>query len=334
MANNKKKHLSKEERFCIEKMCRGGDSFGKIGRTLGRGVSTVSEEVNGNGGRLAYDAEHAHHRAYLKQYWKKKGCNKVAMDGALSRQVERSLARGQSPETISVRLKEEGRYAYASGKSIRKFISRRSSLERFLFWNRNYRKSGRKRKDASLNDPGRAFIDMRPHEALYAYGHWEGDFIVSRHTASVLLVLVERTTKVTLCTLLPDRRNDRVNESIRSLLSGYTVKSLTLDNDIAFTKWRELEELLKAPVFFCHPYHSWEKGLVENTNRWIRQFVPKRTNLALLSEGEVSWIADWMNHTPRQCLKGRTAYEMMMEMEYQKLVRSLDINLPALRIWG
>ena len=334
MANNKKKHLSKEERFCIEKMCRAGDSFGKIARTLCRGVSTISEEVNGNGGREAYEAEHAHHRAYLKQYWKKKGCNTVAMDGALSRHVERSLARGQSPETISVRLKEEQRYAYASGKSIRKFISRRSSLERFLFWNRNDRKSGRKRKDASLNDPGRKFIDLRPQEALYAYGHWEGDFIVSKHTASVLLVLVEHTTKMTRCTLLPDRKNDRVNEAICSLLSGLSVQSLTLDNDIAFTKWRELEALLGASVYFCHPYHSWEKGLVENTNRWIRQFVPKKTNLALLGESEVSWIADWMNHTPRQCLNGRTAYEMMMEMEYGAFVRSLEVNVPRLRIWG
>lgn len=331
MAANKKKHLSKHERFCIEKMCRMGESFGKIGRTLGRGVSTISEEVNGNGGRSAYDAERADTRAYLRQYRKKRECNAVALDGPLSRYVERSLACGWSPETISQRLKEEGRYAYASGKSIRRFIGRRPSLERFLFWNRNHHKSGRKRKDVSLNDPGRRWIDMRPQEA--SCGHWEGDFIVSQHSTSVLLVLVERMTKMTLVTLLPDRKNDRVNGAIHSLLSGYTVRSLTLDNDIAFRKWRGLEAML-APIYFCHPYRSWEKGLVENTNRWIRQFVPKRTNIALLSESDVQWIADWMNHTPRQCLGGRTAYEMMMEIEYQKLVRSLEVSLPRLRIWG
>jgi IS30 family transposase len=334
MEKNKKKHLRKEERFCIEKMCRARDSLPKIARTLGRGVSTISEEIQRNGGRDVYSAQNADHRAYLRQYRKKKGCNKVALDGPLSRYVEHSLQRGQSPETISARLKEEGRYAYASGKSIRKFIRHRPSLERYLFWNRHDRKSGRKSNTIFLSDPGRKSIDMRPQEATYAYGHWEGDFIVSRHTTSVLLVLVERYTKMVRMALLPDRQNDRVNGALCSLLSGYTVKSLTLDNDIAFTLWRDLEEQLHAPIYFCHPYHSWEKGLVENTNRWIRCFVPKRTNIALLGESDVLWISDWMNHTPRQCLGGRTAYEMMMKEEFGQSVRSLAINLPTFRIWG
>ena len=332
MAKNKKKHLLKEERYCIEKMCRAGKSFGEIARTLIRGLSTISEEVNTNGGREKYDAEKAHHRAYLKKYFKKKGCNKVALDGDLSRHVEKELKKGQSPETISCRLKEEKRFAYASGKSIRKFIAHRPSLERFLFWNRNDMKSGRKRKDISLSDPGRKFIELRPKDALSEYGHWEGDFIVSKHNSWVLLVLVEKKAKTVRLALLPNRNNDQVDKAIKKLLTGFVVKSLTLDNDIAFTKWRELESMLGSPIYFCHPYHSWEKGLVENTNRWIRQFVPKKTNLALLLESEVVWIENWLNHTPRQCLNGRTAYEMMFELEFQKVIRSLEINLPILRI--
>lgn len=332
MAANKKKHLRKEERFCIGKMLKVGDSFGKIARTLGRGLSTISEEVSANGGRHGYDAERADRRAYYKQYRKKRGCNKVAMDADLTREVEKQLRKGQSPETIACRLKEEKRFPYASGKSIRKFVDSRPSLEPFLFWNRNDLKSGRKRKDSSLCDPGRKFIDLRPQTALFEYGHWEGDFIVSKHNSSVLFVLVEKYTKDVRLALLPDRINDRVNAEICRLLAGFSVKSLTLDNDIAFTKWRDLEVMLRAEVFFCHPYHSWEKGLVENTNRWIRQFVPKRTNLALLAESEIQWIEDWLNHTPRQCLGGRTAYEMMVEKECGVVVRSLEINLPRVRI--
>lgn len=334
MAANKKKHLSKEERFCIEKMCKAGDSFGKIARTLGRGLSTISEEVNGNGGRKTYDASRADHRAYLKQYFKKKECTKVAMNGDLSRHVEQELRKGQSPETISSRLKEEKHFDYASGKAIRKFIDHRPSLERFLFWNRNDHKGGPKRKDIALRDPGRKWIDVRPLEALHEYGHWEGDFIVSKHNSSVLLVLVEKYTKTLRLLLLPDRRNDATNEAIVRALTGFTVKSLTFDNDIAFSKWRELETLLGSSVYFCHPYHSWEKGLVENTNRWIRQFIPKKTNLALLLESEIQSIETWFNHTPRQCLEGKTAYEMMMSKEFEKEVRSLTANLPELRIWG
>ena len=94
---NKKKHLRKEERFCIEKMLRQSKSFSEVARTLGRGLSTISEEVKENGGRENYNAKKANHRAQLKQYWKKKNCNKVAMDGHLSRFVEKNLGKGWSP---------------------------------------------------------------------------------------------------------------------------------------------------------------------------------------------------------------------------------------------
>jgi len=120
-SKNKGKHLQKVERFCIEKLLKRGRSFSEISRTLGRGLSTISEEVNENGGRNNYNAEQADHRAYLKQYWKKKNCNKVAMDNHLSKFVEKKLSCGWSPETISDRLKIQSGLKYASRKSIRKF---------------------------------------------------------------------------------------------------------------------------------------------------------------------------------------------------------------------
>jgi transposase, IS30 family len=332
---NKKKHLSKEERFCIEKMLKRGKSFGEISRTLDRGLSTISEEVNANGGRKKYNAEQADHRAYLSQYWKKKNCNKVAMDGHLSRFVEKSLSKGWSPETISSRLEIQSGLKYASAKSIRKFIERRSGLERYLFWERNDMKSGKKRKkDTYLHDPERKWIDTRPYTALLEYGHFEMDFIVSKHNSSVLLVLVERYSKKLLLRVLPNRNNDLVNKAIKEILRGHIVKTITTDNDIAFGKWKQLERMLHAEIYFCHPYHSWEKGLVENMNRWLREFIPKKTNLQLVSIQELKAIEDWFNHTPKQCLSGKTAYEVSTEKEYGTLVESLEINLPKLRIWG
>lgn len=332
---NKKRDLQKEERYCIEKMLKQNQSFGEIGRTMDRGLSTVSEEVSENGGREHYNAEKANHRAYLKQYWKKKNCNKVAMNGHLSRFVEKSLSKGWSPETISSRLLIQSGIPYASRKSIRKFIQRRSGLERYLFWNRTIMKSGRKRgNNKYLNDLDRKFIDLRPPEALYGYGHWEVDFIVSKHSSYVLLVMVEKYSKKILLVILPNRNNALVNKTITALLKNHTVKTLTTDNDIAFLKWKELEAMLQVKIYFCHPYHSWEKGLVENTNRWIRQFIPKKTNLQLISKEELKAIEDWFNHTPKQCLEGRTAYEVSMQRECGRMVESLEINLPSLRIWG
>lgn len=330
---NKKKHLSNEERFCIEKMCRIGDSFGKISRTLSRGLSTVSIEVKGNGGREKYKAEKAIRKAYWKQYRKKKDCNKVAIDGHLSKFVEKKLEAGWSPGVISARLENQSGLKYASEKSIRKFIQKRSGLERYLFWNRNDHKGGSKRKyDIYLYDPDRKFIEERPIWALFSYGHWEVDFIVSKHNSWVLLVCVEKWSKLIKLAILPNRNNDLVNETIQKLLSGQTVNTLTTDNDIGFGKWKELETMLHTEIYFCHPYHSWEKGLVENSNRWIREFIPKKTDLKSVPLEFLNDIEMYFNNKPRECLQGFTAHEIMMKNECGKFVESLEVNFPKLRI--
>ena len=332
---NKKKHLSKEERFCIQKMLEKDENFSEIARILGRGLSTISEEVNNNNGKENYRAKKANHRAYLKQYWKKRNCNKVAMDSHLTKFVEKNLRKGWSPETISSRLEIQSGINYVSPKSIRKFVDKRPSLEQFLFWERNKMKTGRKRnKDIYLSDLDRKFIENRPFKAEFEYGHWEIDFMVSKHNSFVLLVLNEKYSKKLLIKILPNRNNNLVNQTIRELLSGHRIETITTDNDIAFGKWKKLESLIQAPVYFCHPYCSYEKGLVENTNRWIRQFIKKKTNLQLISKKEIKSIEDWFNHTPRQCLAGRTPYEVSIEKECGKIVESLEINLPTLRIWG
>lgn len=334
MAKNKKSHLRKEERFCIEKMLEQDKSFSEIARVLGRGLSTISEEVNENGGRRKYNAQKAEHRAYLKQYRKKRDCNRVAMNGDLLRFVERRLEQGWSPETIRDRIEEKGGVPYVSAKSIRKYIKKRSGLERFLFWGRNNMKSGRKRcKDSYVQDTERKWIDTRPWQAFFAYGHWEADFIVSKHNSNVLLVLVEKWSKTIVLQVLPNRTTAVIHEALREMLRGHIVFSLTIDNDIGFVKWKELETVLPTQIYFCHPFHSWEKGLVENTNRWIREFIPKKADIALYSKEYIQEIENWFNHTPRQCLNGNTPYEIMMRKEKGEIISSVtEFNLPILRV--
>lgn len=146
---------------------------------------------------------------------------------------------------------------------------------------------------------------------------------------SRLVVLVEKYSKQVKIRRLPKRDNGLVNEAVVGALEGYTVRSLTLDNDIAFKKHCELETKLGAPIYFTHPYCSWEKGLVENTNRWIRQFVPKRADIGAYGDDAIQNIEDWMNHLPRPCLAGKTAYEMMRYKENDVRVTSWVIGLPV-----
>jgi len=104
---------------------------------------------------------------------------------------------------------------------------------------------------------------------------------------------------------LPNRKRHTISAAFSEIFSGISVKSITTDNDIAFNHWVELEEIIHAPIYFCHPYHSWEKGLVENTNRWIRCFVPKRRDLASVTNEEIQEILSFLNDRPRECIDFR-----------------------------
>tara|TARA_B100000745_G_C20080873_1_gene369221 strand:- start:28 stop:972 length:945 start_codon:yes stop_codon:yes gene_type:complete len=310
---NKGKHLLKEERFCIEKMKKAGFSSEEIAKTIGRGKSTVDEELRKNGGIEAYEYKKAHHRAYLKQYRKKRTCMKVATDIGIRQKVEYYLfEKDWSPETISAALWLKHRLR-ASAKAIRKYIYKRC-LEYLLA--RYRKKKGCHRINSGLSD--RIFITS-PQCIRTGYGHWEGDFIVCPQNTSVLLVLTERMTKETKIAYLNDRNNDRVNQTIVNLLANRTVSSLTLDNDIAFTKHRVLSEQLNAPIYFTRPYRSTDKALVENTNRWIRRYIPKRTNFAIMNPTQIKKALAWLNERPRECLGWMTA--SMCAKQQEELLR-------------
>jgi IS30 family transposase len=309
---NKKSHVTKEERFFIETCLKAGDSLRGIARRLKRGVSSISEEVSANGGRAQYDAKKAELRAYLKQYRKKQDCMKVALDPFLSKFVEEKLRKRWSPGRISGYLKKNG-HPHASRKAIRKFAHSRR-LDSYL-----YRRGKSLVPKASKHiewQRDRIFIDD-PRCVRDGYGHWEGDFIVSSKSTAVLLVLVERRTKDTVIRWLPDRRNVRVRRMIASALREKFVRSLTLDNDIAFAQHKELAEKIRASVYFARPYRSTDKALVENTNRWIRWFVPKKMNIADVSKEIVSEIEEWFNTVPRQCLGFASSREVVSLLKLQ-----------------
>jgi len=100
-----------------------------------------------------------------------------------------------------------------------------------------------------------------------------------------------------------------MNRIVSSVLKGEVVESITTDNDIAFSKWKNLEKQLNINIFFTNPYHSWEKSLVENTNRWIRSFLPKRTDFKKVTKKQLKEIEDWLNNKPRKVIDFRTSYE-------------------------
>ena len=290
------KHLCFEERFVIETLLKGNAHIREIARLLGRSPNTVSREIRKNSVKGEYCADKARHKAYFKRWRSKRQCLKVAMDDFLGRFVDRMLREKKwSPEQISGYLMRELGIR-CSAKAIYKF-ARSRCYERYLFWGWNKRKGGKKQYQYDTPKDGRRYIDERP--PLEGAGHLEMDFIVSRQSSWVLLVLVDRLTRRTWVRRLPNRKRGTIRVALSEVLKGVVVRSITTDNDIAFTCWRELEYLLAAPLYFTHPYHSWEKGLVENTNRWIRCFVPKRRDIASVTQEELDEIHAFLNDRPR-----------------------------------
>lgn len=335
---NKKKHITHDERVKIEGWISVGTTQKEMARLLERGQSTISEEIKrGTNKYGVYCADYGDHRQYIKQYWKKKECAVISRCRALQTYIERRIRQGLSPEQISVWLKNKQRgLPYISAKGIRRWIQNRARyLHHLLFWRRNKKKTGTKRgSDIFLSDPTRRKVGMR--DSLFPlhqldYGHWEGDFIVSSHTNTVLLVLTERYSKYTIIEKLETRENTLVNQRISQLLKDHIVESITFDNDIAFKKWKYLEQQLDTTIFFTEPYSSWQKGLVENMNRWIRCYVPKKSNIQQYSTRYIQSIQDYLNNLPRVILGGSSAYEIMTEYEKDCIVQSGEFDLPVWR---
>ena len=116
----------------------------------------------------------------------------------------------------------------------------------------------------------RVFIDERPKiiEKKRRFGDWEGNFIVSGKSGKgALVILYERRTMHTVIEKLEARDCKTISRCLREMINGFVCfNSLTVDNDISFTKHQELSRILGCPIYFCHPHHSWEKGGVENMN--------------------------------------------------------------------
>lgn len=144
----------------------------------------------------------------------------------------------------------------------------------------------------------------------------EADFIVSGKAGKgILLTVVCRKLRVVLLELILDVSIDEVHAAFLKIKKRFPeMKTVTLDNDILFKMHKTLEQLLQVKIYFCHPYHSWEKGSVENAIGRLRRYVPKGESIDKVSPRYLKAIQDKLNHTPRKCLNYLTPYEKLQQL--------------------
>lgn len=297
-------HLSYEDRVKIEFLRSEGKSIRFIAKSLGRSPNTISYELKNLRVSGEYIAKKASVKAYQKRYYARTWSNKVVRDKELRNYVDSKLDLKWSPKTIAGSLNER----HISQDTIYRYITLYALQHKLYFKGKPKRRKTMYRR-ALLGE--RKWIEERIlRDEL---GHYELDFIVSSHSSAVLLVVVEILTKHTMIVLLPNRTKKELSKALRSMFDGASVKTILTDNDIAFTYWRHFEQLLGAPFYFTHPYHSWEKGLVENTNKWIRHFIPKKTDLSTVTKEKIHECLVYLNDRPREVLNFKTANEVYLE---------------------
>jgi IS30 family transposase len=299
------KQLSFEERVQIELLKRSGVSIRGMSRLLGRSPNTISRELREKQVHGVYLPKKAHHKTYYRRYLSKRQCLKVSKDPYLAWFVDIHIRKQWSPERIAGYLRFAGHQV--STKAVYRFVYQRSLDGHLLLKSR--RKKSRRHKP-QWGDR-RKYIEQRP--SIVTSGHYEADFIVSSHNQVSLLVVVDTHTRRAWIERIPNRKHAIVTRAFLKIFNGINVKSLTLDNDISFSHWKKLERDLNTNIYFTHPYRSWEKGLVENTNRWIRLFLPKRCDINLVPQAKIERALQYLNEIPRQCLGYRTTVEVYQQ---------------------
>jgi len=172
-------------------------------------------------------------------------------------------------------------------------------------------------KDSRI--PEAISIDKRPAvvDGRKQVGHWETDNVIGKITdKTALSVTVERKLRITLLSKLTAKTADEKTKKLFMKMAMFPAgfrKTMTADNGYENSNHKEITSSLNMAVYFCHAYHSWEKGTVENMNGRIRKFIPKGISMDPIDEKTIQAIEWKLNNTPRKCLGFKTPYEKLQE---------------------
>lgn len=291
-----------------------------IACALSRSASSISEEVRNNSVGGVYNPHKAQAKAYVRRHsasWRSK---KIVKNDKLRKFIEQNLLDGQSAEAIAGRIKYHKKYLpNVSKNTIYRYLRSPYGKAIGLLLKKKKRPKGR-RKVSKLKD--RIFIDKRPKiiEKRIRVGDVEGDFIVSgKGGKGVLLGVVDRKLRTAFLEIVHRVTIDEVHRAFIRIKNRFPeMKTMSLDNDILFQMHKTLEKLLDVKIYFCHPYHSWEKGSIENVNKAIRKFIPKGSNLAKYDSDEIQDIESFLNDRYLKCLDYATPGEKLKKYRDRK----------------
>jgi IS30 family transposase len=325
--------LSLDERIVIHSGVQHGLSYAVIGASIGRDKSVVWREVRRNCNPAGdYHAGIAMVRANRRAHRPK--VFKLVVDPGLCRRIESWMDDGWSPKLISRVLSRDfadDRKMQISHETIYQclYVQTRGELRKDLFKQLSLSRSSRlPHKSSRAVERRGTFTDAlkisdRPAEAddRAVAGHWEGDLIVGPYSRSAIGTLVERTTRFTLLLHLPERHTaDAVAEAMIAAMKNlpeHLRRTLTWDRGSEMAGYEKIRMELGTPVYFCDPHSPWQRGTNENTNRLLRHWFAKGTDLSQYTAADLKRIQDLLNRRPRPTLDLETPAQRMNKLILQ-----------------
>ena len=307
--------LTLEEREEISRGLTNHQTLRAIAKVLGRSPSTISRELHRNGGYDKYRAAKADKAAWERAK-RPKAC-KLVINKVLARRVAAKLKDYWSPEQIAGWLKKQhpdDEQQTVSHETIYRslFIQARGALKRELQGYLRTRRAMRRSKQSTLKGDGlgqitdTVSIRERPAsvEDRAVPGHWEGDLIAGSKN-SYIVTLVERNTRYVMLAKVGNRDTESVINALikqSKKLPDELYKSLTWDRGKEMADHKRFTLTTDIKVYFCDPKSPWQRGSNENTNRLLRQYFPKGTDLSLHSQAKLNAVARQLNERPRKTL--------------------------------
>ncbi|MDY7538068.1 IS30 family transposase [Undibacterium sp. 5I1] len=314
-------HLTQDERYQIYALRLEKKTVSEIAAALHRHKSSIHRELKRNTGGSGWRPLQAKKIADERQ---KNSRNARRIDDndwlAVSTYLRMDLSPQQAIERLSLERQEKMKSSHET-VYLRIYADRRAggTLFKHLRGQKPYRKrygSGQQRRGMLKN---RISIDQRPAivDQKICLGDWEGDTIIGKKQQGIVITRVDRVSRFTLARQHHSKHAQGVAASIEQLLTPHQqhCHTITFDNGREFAGHESIAAHLQAQVYFAHPYHSWERGLNENTNGLLRYYFPKNTNFKEITQAQLQRAVNQLNHRPRKCLGYRTPFEVFYNLD-------------------
>jgi IS30 family transposase len=300
-----------------------------IARMIGRDPSVISREIARNSGPDgSYYGSVADTLAAARVRRPKPF--KLIENAPLCRRIEGWMDDGWSPKLIALVLAEEAagdKTRTVSHETIYQalYVQTRGSLRADLAQQLSLKRRQRISRTETRRGGGSPFkeafkISDRPAEVQDRAlpGHWEGDLIVGAQSGSAIGTLVERSTRFTMLLHLPERHTaDEVAAAMIATmcdLPGHLLRSITWDRGVELARYEQIQLALDTKLYFCDPHSPWQRGTNENTNRLLRHWFAKGTDLSVHTAADLKRVQDTLNKRPRPTLDLKTPAFALTEL--------------------